>query len=74
MSEIALIYAVIHIPFFFISGVVSMVYEALEPTYTVLIIHFGELPTETTIYISENISDDELSYLIETLGENETIC
>ena len=55
--------------------IISTVYEALETTYTVIIIHFGETPyTEDTVYVSEGVSKNELDYLKETLQEGEAIC
>ena len=57
------------------STIISTVYEALETSYTVIIIHFGETPyTEDTVYVSEGVSKNELDYLKETLQEGEAIC
>ena len=74
MSETALVYIVIHTFFYTTSYIIEIIYEALETKYTVLIIHFGEVPYTDTAYIEENLSKNELDYLIATIGEREFIC
>ena len=86
MSEIVLVYAIIHIPFYMASTIISTVYEALETSYTVIIIHFEETLQEgeaicwketeysrDALYLSNMSTHSNINWVLKALFKVDTI-